>query len=50
MPVKLNAANVLSPQGAERKRPAGDRACRHADVKAICFFVAFEDGTSSKVR
>jgi hypothetical protein len=44
MPRKVVRANPLSPYGAERKRPAGERVWRQAAVKAILGLRSREDG------
>lgn len=35
-PTNVKNAAVLSPHGAERKIPAGERMCRHPAIKASC--------------
>lgn len=46
----LNRANVLSPYGVERKRPAGERMCRQAVVKASWRLRTSVDGTRVWMR
>ncbi len=45
----MSVANALSPNGADRKRPAGEMMWRHDAVNAIRRFVVSDDGTTLRL-